>query len=291
VVPLVANWLRAYGIVLLGHLSDNRLAAGVDHIIYGWLFFGALMTAMFWVGARWRDDDAPTLRVQRAPVEFGHPALRGALVAQALLVAVAVLAWPVADAALERHVDSRPLQAPAIAATAGWTPVGAGVPLDWRPDVRGAALTHVATFEKAGRTVSVVISAYRNQRRGAELVTSTNQLVYEDNTRWRLVERGTRTVSDADGHWRANVALIRGEGGLLAAAQWYWLGGERTISDVRAKVDLALDRLRLHGDTSAWVTVVMPAEDGLGDAWPVLEDFLRDMGPSVQRGLAEMASR
>ncbi|WP_370657018.1 archaeosortase/exosortase family protein, partial [Klebsiella pneumoniae] len=40
VTPLVANWLRAYMIVMLGHLSDNQLATGVDHVIYGWVFFG-----------------------------------------------------------------------------------------------------------------------------------------------------------------------------------------------------------------------------------------------------------
>src|SRR5690349_8739025 len=34
-VPIVANWLRAYMIVMLGHLSNNKLAVGVDHIIYG----------------------------------------------------------------------------------------------------------------------------------------------------------------------------------------------------------------------------------------------------------------
>jgi exosortase A len=32
IVPIVANWVRAYLIVLLGYLSDNRIAAGVDHL-------------------------------------------------------------------------------------------------------------------------------------------------------------------------------------------------------------------------------------------------------------------
>jgi EpsI family protein len=221
--------------------------------------------------------------VQHAP--------RRVLVAQALLVAGAVLAWPLAEAALASHVDPRPLQAPAFEAAGGWKPVGRGTPLDWRPDVQGAALTHTATFAKDGRTVSVVIAAYRNQRQGAELVTSSNQLVHQDNERWHEVDHATRQVGDAGGSYRANVALIRGDLGMLAAAQWYWLGAERTISDTKAKGDLALDRLLLRGDTSAWVTVVTPAQDGLRDAWPVLDEFLRDMGPSLQRGLAEMANR
>ena len=39
-VPVVANWFRAYLIVMMGHISNNKLAAGVDHLIYGWVWFG-----------------------------------------------------------------------------------------------------------------------------------------------------------------------------------------------------------------------------------------------------------
>jgi hypothetical protein len=44
-------------IVMIGHLSDNTLAVGVDHLIYGWVFFGIVIMAMFWIGARWREDE------------------------------------------------------------------------------------------------------------------------------------------------------------------------------------------------------------------------------------------
>ncbi len=43
-VPVVANWMRAYIIVMLGHVSGNKLAAGVDHLI--------------WVAIFWRCDHA-----------------------------------------------------------------------------------------------------------------------------------------------------------------------------------------------------------------------------------------
>ena len=56
-MPIVANWLRAYMIVMLGHLSDNRIAAGVDHLIYGWVFFGVVIMLMFWVGSRWAEPE------------------------------------------------------------------------------------------------------------------------------------------------------------------------------------------------------------------------------------------
>ena len=45
-VPILANWLRAYMMVLLGHFSGYKLAVGVDHLIYGWVFFGVVMMAI-----------------------------------------------------------------------------------------------------------------------------------------------------------------------------------------------------------------------------------------------------
>src|SRR5204863_9938722 len=53
-VPVIANWLRAYMIVMTGHLSNNKLAVGVDHLVYGWIFFGVVMLLLFWVGSFWQ---------------------------------------------------------------------------------------------------------------------------------------------------------------------------------------------------------------------------------------------
>lgn len=60
VVPIVANGLRAYMIVMIGHLSGMEHAVGIDHLIYGWIFFGVVIFLMFWIGALWREDDAPS---------------------------------------------------------------------------------------------------------------------------------------------------------------------------------------------------------------------------------------
>lgn len=57
IVPIVANVLRAYGIVMIGHLSDMQLATGVDHLIYGWVFFGVVMLLLFWIGGFWQESD------------------------------------------------------------------------------------------------------------------------------------------------------------------------------------------------------------------------------------------
>ncbi len=62
IVPIVANGLRAYMIVMIAHLSDMKLALGVDHLIYGWVFFGIVMLLLFWVGSYWRDPEPESRR-------------------------------------------------------------------------------------------------------------------------------------------------------------------------------------------------------------------------------------
>ena len=92
--PIVANWLRAYMIVMLAHLTNNKLAVGVDHIIYGWVFFGLVMLLLFWVGSFWQEtEDA---RVARPCAPRSGPKIRphGALASPALFAAaIAAVAW------------------------------------------------------------------------------------------------------------------------------------------------------------------------------------------------------
>ena len=75
-VPVLANWLRAYMIVMLGHLSDNTLAVGVDHLIYGWVFFGFVIMLMFVIGGRFAEPDVE-LPVARAPAAASTVATAG----------------------------------------------------------------------------------------------------------------------------------------------------------------------------------------------------------------------
>lgn len=113
-VPLVANWVRAYLVVMIGHLSDNRLATGVDHLIYGWLFFGFVVALIFLIGSRWAEatkgEDVPAVgqtSASRAP-GWGSAVLV-ALVATLPAHALAAWQWyraEVGGAALEQFVQA-----------------------------------------------------------------------------------------------------------------------------------------------------------------------------------------
>ena len=57
VVPVIANGLRAYGTIYVAWWTSVDRATGIDHIVYGWVFFGIVMAAVLAIGWRWFDRD------------------------------------------------------------------------------------------------------------------------------------------------------------------------------------------------------------------------------------------
>ncbi len=111
VVPVVANGLRALGIVVLGHILGSAEAAAADHILYGWIFFSIVILLLILAGLPFRQEPhflAPSVR--RPPVG-GSSA--GAATAAWLLLALAA-AGPLAAGSLDREAAAVP--APALAA-------------------------------------------------------------------------------------------------------------------------------------------------------------------------------
>jgi len=59
VVPVIANGVRALGIVYAGHVIGSAEAAAADHVIYGWVFFSAVILVLALAGLPFRQAPAP----------------------------------------------------------------------------------------------------------------------------------------------------------------------------------------------------------------------------------------
>ncbi len=100
-VPILANGVRAYGIVLIASLTDMQHAVGVDHLIYGWLFFGFVIFIMFFIGGFFADKHAAVNVEQAAAVSVASK--------PALFSGVAVMLLPFMINALIPPLTTQPL--------------------------------------------------------------------------------------------------------------------------------------------------------------------------------------
>jgi exosortase A len=286
---LLANWLRAYAIVLMGHFSDNTIGTGADHNWWGWLIFGAAMFALFSVGMRWTDKkDGSRLQLD---ARGGAPAVPSYAVATSLAASLLlVAAWPAAAARIESHVDTRPVVIEAIAPRDGWqwAPTAAG---DWTPELVAPAAVDVQIFVRDGIAVGVYRAVYRNQRQGAELVHTTNQIVSSESKRWRLIDSGTLQVRLNGEPTLITSAAVRGATGQFLIWHWYWLEGRATSSNLLVKLQLALQRLTGASDTAAWVGVYTPVGDDVSAGARRLSAFVEDMSGQIDVALETTTGR
>jgi exosortase A len=293
-VPVVANWLRAYMIVMIGHLSNNRLAVGIDHLIYGWLFFGVVMLIMFWVGSRWQESLPPrpaTVATIALHVGERHSFGRAsfAVCAAALLVAGI---WPLIDGR-ELGVEHSKPAVPAIEGAGGWQPQPANVG-DWRPKYGGYASDYRQTYGRADKVVGMHVMYYRDQRKGAELVTSMNSLTAANSSEWNQLSEGRVSVAWSGRQIDAQRALLRGRSTTLEVFALYRVAGQTTSSPHVAKALLAWSRLTGRGDDAALIVLFAPVrrESPGSSATATLQDFAQAMSPSIDRTLAAVeASR
>jgi exosortase A len=289
-VPIVANWLRAYMIVMLGHLSGNRIAVGVDHLIYGWVFFGFVMALMFWIGSRWREDDLPIAASGAAPPALSRsisPPVRAWPMLSAVVVVTAI--WPALEMYHQHAANHGKIDLARISANAGWANGSRALP-DWRPDVSGASAELRQTFVKDGRDVGLHIAFFRDQTKDAKAITSTNQLVNTSNVLW--TRAGAETVdTTVDGKsFSARSAEFAGDRRHIAVWQWFWVDGHETSSEYLAKFYQVLSVLQGHGDPVAWVIAYTPVVNGMPDAVSTLRDFTVDMRGPIDALLTQAAS-
>lgn len=256
-VPVVANGFRALMIVLLAHYSDMKLATGVDHIIYGWVFFGIIMLLLFWVGSFWQESEAPD-----APPAEGAGSLRTLSLPRLLvtaLLASGLFGLPLLYAS---HLAKQPLpEPPAMALPAtlegGWQRDERVTLTDWRPTFQNPDRQSTLQYRRGDEVVVVHLAWYGRQRQDAELINSRNFMIEQEHEVWSNV--GEQVVDMAQHPVRET--RLRSSALRLLIHDWFVVGRVPTVSTVRAKLLFARSQL-LEGEDSGYAVVLWTPQQG-----------------------------
>jgi exosortase A len=301
IVPIIANGVRAYLIVMTGHLSDMQVAVGIDHLIYGWIFFGFVMLLLFWIGSFWREDDkefdsnstgTATDLQPEAELNPEKAPLKSTVSAAGAVLAVAFI-WPVYAGYLEREYSRATDPASGIGVPSGrgkWQ-TGPSLVSDWKPEYTGATAQLLQNYRNREGSVDLHISYYRNQQQGAELISSQNALVAETGSNWHSIKQDARSVSFGLGQETINQNQLHSSSAKLLVWRWYWLGDESTASPYVAKFILARNKLLRRKDDGAEILIAAHYDETPDEAVPVLQSFAGDMMPAITDALRNAGKR
>jgi EpsI family protein len=271
-VPIIANGIRAFATIYISYLEgDVKFASSFDHIIFGWVFFAVVMAIVMGIGWRWFDravgdpwisDVRPDERTASAPW------LRaGAAVA----LAAGILVAQNSLAAMGRQPMTHRIDMPQIA---GWDRVPQSQTYPWNVRFIGADHLIWGQFANAkGERIDLAIILYAWQQEGREIV-GYGQGAVDPSSRWSWA---TATAAPAGG----KADKIKAPGTEREVATFYWIGGGLTGSGTKVKLETL--KSRLTGGDQAAAAVFVSAEDSkAAPARPVIDAFLRDIGPIDQ---------
>lgn len=289
VVPIVANGLRAYMIVMIGHYSSMEHATGVDHLVYGWLFFGLIMFIMFWLGSFWRQDETPAPAQAPAQSRAGSDAGARRIVPMAAAVIALLALWPAFSAINERmNRNPAPVQ---LAEPAIRLDQAGGFP-DWQvrymePDARLARTWQVPG---ADRPVRLEVLYYRNQDKQKGLISSVNRLT-GDKDAFHPVSASSRKETAGAVTLPVRETVLASREGKLLVWQTMWVNGGYLTSNVAGKLRQAQGRLLFQGDDGALVLLAAPYSDDPDAARAALRAFLAGHFGAVDAALQATRDR
>lgn len=256
VAPILANGVRAWGTIYAAQYVGVEKAAGIDHIIYGWIFFALVIAAVLGLSWRFFDraSDDPMIdagALQASPwlsrlERFGLPAW--AALGGVFAVVLAGQGWAAAADRL-----SAPLP-PSIVlpAVPGWQRADYAPQVWWEPRATGADHRLLGRYaDAAGNQVDVFVALYAAQSEDKEAGGFGEGALRPDSP-WDWQGDGPAAPP-------ARSERLLAEGHVERLAQTYYRSGELlTGSNARLKLAAITDRLVLRARPT--MTLILSAE-------------------------------
>jgi exosortase A len=278
-MPVVANGLRVYGILIIAYFIDRNLADAIHH--NGFLFFWAAMLVLFSLGLLWQE---PVTHGSAAGRQWLHASrvgeanqgsrpysLRAVVLTAVSSVVLLALAPLTGQLLSSRILWPVTLQLSAPAVTPPWQRLAESQD-GWTPHFIGTDAEVFQSYTSGAQHVHLYIAYYLNERQGAELINSDNRLF--DTKQWKRIAEGHERASVDGQAFSVYQAVLRSASVTRLVWSWYWVGGVFTSNPYYAKL-LRVKTLLFGGPQGAAVIVLgVDVEAQQADAVETFQEFL-----------------
>jgi exosortase A len=255
VLAIVANWIRAYVVVLVGHWSDMKYGTGDDHIYFGWVFFGLCMMGIFWMGSKWRelnDGPEPLVNSQQFCSANSNSVGRNVIISVVgLLSLILVFQLPSVLRPNQSRSDLNQV-AQALKEYKIVTKEDVAIPGSFKG-------FRDSLFLKSTDGTEVAVYYFAKQTNGAEMIRGENAFISYEDKAWKIMsEQGAAVVTDTDQFSARLYKLKSNREENRELVTFYCIADKCTSSLYLAKAYTALAILTGKGDHSIAVAVSNP---------------------------------
>jgi exosortase len=233
---MMSNWIRVFGLVVIGHFTEMQSPLIKDHNVYGWVIF-ALTLLLYFVLIRrvevydLRQSKSLAVRDLQVGVER-QIAARGVRARHLMLPTLFAVVGPLVLLIGPRRdvFAPAPVATPGVMPAATWSLAEEAV-TEWTPAYRDADRRMAQLWHADSVVVQVDRFTFFDQEQGKEMISGTSRLVVDS------MRVGSGLVGPLNAQGRmVNATVIRVGAGRWLAFQWYRVAGVDTHSSVEGKI-------------------------------------------------------
>jgi EpsI family protein len=283
VIPIIGNGLRAYGTIMLAYFTNGKLAAGVDHIVYGWLFAVFLEAVLMIVGLRWRESSEPGTRLTSSlPLNTRNNDFPGnAVVFAAAAASVVIIIVPfVAKYFWNQGSPTAEWPDPPVIVSSPWQVVAEN-DMGWSTEWHGPHREFKRNYEYQKAQVGLDLVGYSG-REAMDPETPSDGL--PSGKPWDLVGDGLGTAMLGGRRIEVYRSLMESPTASRSVWTWYCVNGECTSS--RTKIRLLRAEARVLRKPAAVAIISVGVDNQTITSRPdqVLEEFLQHTSFLISSG-------
>jgi exosortase A len=282
---LIANGLRAYGIVIIGHLSNMRYGTGGDHEFYGWLFYGFFVFWVFYLGNIWADQPlsirAASTGNSPMPQQDSLPITPLVIIFSAM-ISVQLLAKEMTHFD-KTGVDDIHFSLPENFGSWQHSPT---IDLGWTPQIAGARVKETRSYFFENDFVQISMGYYPWQSQGSEAVSWENQIVKWGRKKWIVSGKTNLKIGD----YQVTETEIYQRDRRILIWNWYLLGNWETPDSKIAKIYDTLNVILYGRNDASFITMATPINLNKLDSRKKLETFHKESHEELHRILSSVIS-
>ncbi len=280
ILPIIANGIRAFLIITIGHLTHMRLAAGIDHIIYGWLFFAIVILILFLLGNYWKIkfDSKKNKKNTFSAVEKNYESKT----IYSLALVVMLISISIGPAL--GSINKSPLQYEFVEVENinGWKRIENHL-TTWQPSYFGAQESIKRVFEKNNVSVELQVYLFSNNGPGKELINSKNRILMSDNPTWSLQHKRKVQHEFANKEYIFNEFLISSEEDDLLIWNYYSTFNHITSNKFVAKLYEIASTLINDDSNIISVFIVSNADTDFHKTQEYLQQYFQETQPLFKK--------